>query len=546
MNAYGADMDEAGRYADVFFETVRLGQTTLPELAESLSSVTSIAAAACVPIETVAASIATLTARGMPTAEAMTALRGAISAIISPSSEAAKMAESLGIEFSASALESKGLETILQDVYTTTGGNVEQIAALFGNVRGLTGVLAAFGSDGGEHFIKTQEVMQNSAGSTAQAFEKMADDIKNINQTLVNNFQNTLGEIGDRVLGEYGELVTGITEVFQAIQQAVKDGSFDDIFDAINDVAGDLTDTFKAMAKNLPEALEGVDFSEFSSAIERLAGETGNLIKAMFGGADLTTADGLQQAIQRIVNIMKTLTEVTEGIVKGWQPWVKALSDYTDKAASGSTETNNMVGELLQLGKVVNTLSGFFGGAGEALSAFGNLLNVIAAQRLVKLVSGLTGATGALSGLGTAATAAAGTAAGKAGLFGLAAAAGWTVGTLINDYVPSVGKAAQSLFGWADGLVDFSGKQEAAGKEAEAFGKLVDSIASNITDFDYDLGGLRKTLEGLGHDLSGLSDAEVIRLAAEVNVLSFEEAMQIVRTKVPEECYVSRYLNLKS
>ncbi len=38
MNAYGVGIDAAGKYSDVFFTTVRLGKTTIPELNDSLST----------------------------------------------------------------------------------------------------------------------------------------------------------------------------------------------------------------------------------------------------------------------------------------------------------------------------------------------------------------------------------------------------------------------------------------------------------------------------------------------------------------------------
>ena len=45
LNAYGVGVDQAEKYSDVFFQTVKIGQTTMPELAASMAQVTSIAAA---------------------------------------------------------------------------------------------------------------------------------------------------------------------------------------------------------------------------------------------------------------------------------------------------------------------------------------------------------------------------------------------------------------------------------------------------------------------------------------------------------------------
>ncbi len=137
LNAYSAGADEAQRYSDLLFQTVRSGQTTLPELGQSLANVTGLAATAGINFEELMSAVATLTATGSPTAEAVTQIKGAISNMIKPSKEAADMAEELGINFSATALQSKGFAGVLEDVKTATGGNVEKMALLFGDVEAL-------------------------------------------------------------------------------------------------------------------------------------------------------------------------------------------------------------------------------------------------------------------------------------------------------------------------------------------------------------------------------------------------------------------------
>ncbi|WP_161635960.1 phage tail tape measure protein [Desulfonatronovibrio hydrogenovorans] len=535
MNAYGASTDEAGRYSDVLFQTVRQGLTTIPELAQSLSQVSSMAGAAGVPIETVSAAIASLTAQGMPTSEAMTAIRGAIQSIINPTQQASNYAAELGIEFNASALASKGLEGVLLDVWEATDGNVDAVSQLFSNVRGLTGVLAMFGQDGGDRFLDNIGKMQDAAGVTADAFEKMVGDVSYANQQLANNVRLTFVAVGDELISEYGDMVSGISDIFKALQQSVQAGAFDDVFDVLREIAGDLTATFDNIARNLPEALNQMDFSRLARSIRDLADNTAGVLDAFFGQVDLDTPEGLAQAMQRIVNAGAALTEISSSIIESWQKWAGWLGSLVEGFGDLDSSTTETIGNFLQLGKVINVAAGFVSSFAGALDGMSVLLKVIAAQRLVNLITGLGSAATAMGGLGAATQAAIGSAAGKAGLIGLAYYAGHITGTLFNEHVPAVGKAAQSIYGWADRILDFTGKQEAANKEAESFANLVNAIADNIGDFTYDLGGLRDQLEGLGHDLSGLSDADVIRLSAEADILSFEEAMQIIRTRVPEK-----------
>src|SRR3990172_9259042 len=52
LNAYGESVDKAGKYSDLMFTTVRVGQTTMEELSSSLAQVTGLAANAGMPFAT--------------------------------------------------------------------------------------------------------------------------------------------------------------------------------------------------------------------------------------------------------------------------------------------------------------------------------------------------------------------------------------------------------------------------------------------------------------------------------------------------------------
>ena len=355
MNAYGAGAEEAARYSDVFFTIVKEGQTTIPELATSLSQVTSLAAAGGVPIETLGAAIATLTAKGMPTAEAMTAIKGALSAIISPSEQAAKAAADLGIEFGASALASKGLDGVLKDVYDTTGGNVEQIAALFGNVRGLTGVLSAFGSDGGEMFLQKLREMENSQEATAIAAEKMAQTYDQQMALIVASIRGALIQAGLPLLEEFGTATNALTSIFSNLRLSIKDGAFDPLFDAFNGLIARMSNYGEQVAAVLPDALESVDWSNLLAGIDNLLGAVGDLFGALFGNVDLTTAEGLGSVIQLIADALGNLANTSAGILSAWEPVVALLGDGIKGFAGMSADAAEAIGKLLGIAQILET-----------------------------------------------------------------------------------------------------------------------------------------------------------------------------------------------
>lgn len=531
LNAYGDGVERAGDYSDAFFTIVKDGKTTIPELAQYLSQVTGTAAAAEVPIETLGAAIAAITASGAPTSQAMTQIRGVIESLIKPTKQASDYAKELGLDFSAQALAADGLEGVMAKVYDATGGNVDQMARLFTSSEALRAALILSRDESGK-FAGAMEDMESKSGATATAFEKMADDVNLINKNLANNVTLTLEAVGVKLLDEYGDIATALTDVFKSLQSAIKAGAFDDVFNVIEALGGDLEKSLNDLAKNLPEALKDVDFSDFSKSIKNLASETAGVFDAFFGDIDLSSPEGLSQAIQRLVDLGTRLNEVTTGIVEVWQHVAEWLGKAADKAGDLDTDTARMIGTVVGAGKVVNELSGFLGGAADALGAVSNLVNVLAVKHLGSMVSSLVSAITHTGAWGAAINAAAGTAAGSAGLVGMSAAIGYTVGGLINDYVPGVKEAAQAVIGWADNLVDFSGKQKWAGQEAEQFDKLVTTLANSTEKYRYDLTDLRKELTGLGYDVENLPDEAIFKIAAEADLLSVDDARDLMRDRV--------------
>lgn len=71
------------------------------------------------------AAVAALTKNGVGTSQAINGLKAVMSNVIKPTTEAGKAAKQLGLDFSATALESKGLSGFLSDVMEKTGGDTE-------------------------------------------------------------------------------------------------------------------------------------------------------------------------------------------------------------------------------------------------------------------------------------------------------------------------------------------------------------------------------------------------------------------------------------
>ena len=179
-------------------------------MAQSMGNVIPIAAQLNVSTQELFGSIAVLTKNGIRTSEAITGLKAAYSNILKPSAEAAKLAQSLGLEFNAAHLQSVGWVKFLDEVKRATGGDAEQMAQLFGSVEGLNSILVLTGKGAGD-FDKVMDQMAQSAGMTREAYEKML--------TPSEQMQITMNQLKNAGM----DLAVSFTPYFKAMSMRVKE-----------------------------------------------------------------------------------------------------------------------------------------------------------------------------------------------------------------------------------------------------------------------------------------------------------------------------------
>ena len=123
INAYGRSVEEAGQVTDTLFQVIKEGKTTGPELASSLGRVIATAATLNVSLPEVGAALATMTKGGVNTRESVTALNQALFTFLKPTSQAIQLAKQMGVELSATRIETEGFANVLADLAKKTEGN---------------------------------------------------------------------------------------------------------------------------------------------------------------------------------------------------------------------------------------------------------------------------------------------------------------------------------------------------------------------------------------------------------------------------------------
>ena len=477
LNAYGASAEEAGDFSDALFQAVRDGITTLPELSNSLSRVTGLAANAGIEFGELLAAVSALTATGTPTAEAVTQIRAAISNIISPSQQAANFAAELGLEFNAAALETRGFAGVLQDAADATGGNIDELAKLFGSVQALGGVLTLTGV-AAESFADALEGQANRAGATAEAYERMAGSIEQSNQNLANALRTLLIEIGTPLLDEYGSVTRAIAAIFNALGVSVREGELGGLVEFVESIMADIAAALEDVARNLPAALEQADLSGFQRNLEAVL----EGVQRLFRGVDITTEEGLVALIEGVGAGFARLGEFVGAAIAALGPLVDAFLKIAETIVGLDEKWFRLAGTVGGFAIIIDKV------LGPALDA---LLLILVAKSIGGSAGGVAGALG---GLATKVGALL-PVLGQAGLVTAAGAAGYAVGTVLADGIDRVvdrftgsGSLGGLIYDLINGTEDWTtatvNVARAQGVLADETDKTSSSVKEVVKDYD--------------------------------------------------------------
>lgn len=187
LNSYGKSIGSADHFQDVFFNTIDKGVITAEQLYSNLGQVTSLAASSKVPIEELGAAIAVMTQRGARPTVAMTGLRQLIYKLASPGKDARQILHSLGYQMDETALQTKGLTSVLQGLFKATGGRKELLAPILGSDEAVTAATQLIGQDNGKLLQERMKENFAGAGSTARAFaQQMKADMQPLDEIRTN------------------------------------------------------------------------------------------------------------------------------------------------------------------------------------------------------------------------------------------------------------------------------------------------------------------------------------------------------------------------
>lgn len=223
LQAFGSQGLTATEAIDAMVATVRTGNLEAEELAGAYGKVMGVAAQMGVTFQDLSAFVATFTRLGVNARVATTSLRATLGALMRPTEDARAAFEEIGIpidEMRAKIVDD-GLVSALREMMEATGGNIDMIARVIPQIRGLAGVLGTAGVQG-EQFEDIARQINESLGTTNEGFQTLKEEGTLAFEEFGAAAEAALVEIGQEILPTVTDAIELLTDNIDGIIDAFK------------------------------------------------------------------------------------------------------------------------------------------------------------------------------------------------------------------------------------------------------------------------------------------------------------------------------------
>ena len=463
LKGFKAEASEASRYVDVLNEVSNKYATDVKQLAEGMMRVAPIAKTMGLSFEETASLLTPMIESFGSGAEAAEAFKTGVAKLIDDSAPVQSALNSIGVAQTDLNGSLRSGKDILNDVLLAFR-SADENQKLFLTTQ-LVGIdqaprmIEVFNNL--EKVLQIQKTALDATGSAQKEVNIRLDSAEISGNRAAESFRQLAVVLGTQYKEEVKGVIDATGELARRFIEVEETGALNGLFEAVRPQLAAVENLFRQMAKNLPAAFEGLDFSPLTSAIVDLGGEVSEAFKKLIGGIDLTSVEGLRTLLQLIADGMAALIRFTAGAIEQMGPFFTLLGKMAVFAADNADSISRLAGEVAGFGFTVNQLlplladmvGGVFKVVGQVAEAALQIGLLVGAIKLLNLaginVLPLLGQfAAAIGGLGiTTATVGAAFAGFPGIILALGAAAGtagYGVGTLLSKGIDT---AAETLTG---------------------------------------------------------------------------------------------------
>lgn len=233
---------------------------------------------------------------------------------------------------------------------------------------------------------KSSEITAAAMNSAGSASKEVALRLAS-SENQIKSARVAFEELAITLGSQYKFALTGVIaatgELGQATDKALAGGALEPLFERLRPQLEGIENLIRDMAANLPEALEGIDFTRVLEAFGLLGEELSGLLEGLFGDIDLSTVEGLQTALQGVADGFGLLITTTAGIVQSFKPLFQLIGEALREFQTFGAESQMEFGRFLGIAKQVVDM-----GAGIAAIFLAMAQTGLEAGRIIDTVFG--------------------------------------------------------------------------------------------------------------------------------------------------------------
>lgn len=213
--------DATRKVSDLAFETLRLGQTSYSDLAQSIGRVVPLSSALGISQEELFAVFATATGVTGKAAEVTTQFRGILQALMSPTADMTKLYKRNGIASGEALIKQRGLAGALTFVTDSAKKARIPLQSLIGSINGQTLAMALTGAQA-ETWAQKYSEIQMAAGATDRAFKAQTEGINKLGFSLAQMQQKIIvfaQKFGDAITPTVLSLIDSLEPLVDVISK---------------------------------------------------------------------------------------------------------------------------------------------------------------------------------------------------------------------------------------------------------------------------------------------------------------------------------------
>jgi TP901 family phage tail tape measure protein len=195
LNAYNMSGDQATKVTDSIAKSIEYGVVQWSDYTSQLGRVASISAVAGVSLDEINAFIAAATKNSATAEIAFTGLGATLSNMLRPTTESAKAAAALGINWNLAGIRGEGFESLMGKLGIAMQKNPVLANQMVGGQEAVRGAFAA-AAKGGKDYAMILEGLGGAADKTDADFQTMKGSLENTLKALDTSFKNLSEALG--------------------------------------------------------------------------------------------------------------------------------------------------------------------------------------------------------------------------------------------------------------------------------------------------------------------------------------------------------------